>query len=154
MKNKVVFVLLILPLIFSSWTTDTKDHLNANSWNISIGENVLLASWKNNKMGDVAIFDKTKFKSTDTLFAGRFICGSLGQPTVTTMEIKNYKNEVIKKVVNKNYRRWGTTAYVPLSQIVNLTDFKSGQTISIFLTIDFLDGESAQPMLLGSLKVK
>lgn len=154
MREKILIALLIVPILFCSWTMDAYNDVNISSWNISIGKNVLLSSRGNNEMGDTAIFDKTKFRPTDTLFAERYLCGSLGQPAVTTLTIKNYKNEIIKEVINKDYQNWGTAGYIQLSQIINLNDFKTGQTVGIFLAIDFLDGDSIQPVLLGNLKIK
>ncbi|MGN6647682.1 MAG: hypothetical protein ACTHJT_14265 [Cytophaga sp.] len=154
MKTKLILILTGLAIFLCSWKADTHSDLNVNSWNISVGNKELLASWERNKMGDTAVFDQTKYLLTDTLFAERYLCGQLGKPAVTTLTIKNQKNEIIKEVVNSNYK-WGFNAYIKLSDFVALNDFKSGEVIGIFLTIDMKnDDRLDETVLLGRLKIK
>ncbi len=154
MKRSLILLLISLAVFLCSWTIDINDDLNVNSWNISVGNKELLASWEGNKMGDTAVFDKTKYLPTDTLFTERYLCGQLGKPAVTTLTIKNQQNEIIKEVINSNYK-WGFNAYIKLSEFLALTDFKSGQVLGIFLTIDMKnDDRLDESVLLGRLKIK
>ena len=150
MRKFLLFTLIAISIAFCSWTNDT---LNANSWCMRVGQNELLASWKNNQMGDTVLFDKTKFKSTDTLFAERYLCGFIRQPAVTTVTIKNQQNQIIKQVVSKG-TQLGMTGYIPLSEIIILNGYKSGQTLGVFLTIDFKNKDFNETVLLGRLKIK
>jgi hypothetical protein len=88
------------------------------------------------------------------LFAERYLCGQLGKPAVTTLTMKNDKNEIIKEVINSNYK-WGFNSYIKLSEFLALNDCRSGQVINIFLTIDMKnDDRLDESVLLGSLKIK
>lgn len=154
MKLSVILILTSISVLLCSWTKDTGNDLAVSYWNVSIGEDALLSSWKKNKMGDTAVFDKTKYLPTDTLFAANYLCGQYGRPVTTTLTIKNQQDEIIKETINPDHE-WGFDGYVKLSEIINLEDFKSGKVVSIFLTVDMQkDDHVSQPVLLGRLKIK
>lgn len=140
-------------MTFYSWTTSKSILLNANSWGIIIGKKEILASWKNNEMGDTAVVDKKKLKQTDTLFVQRYLCGYSGQNSVTTLTIKNEQNEIIKEAIYKDSRLM-FTAKMSVSDFLTSTKFRNGQILSVYFTIDSKTEKVNQTVLLGRLKLK
>lgn len=140
-------------IIFCSWTMPNSNLFNANSWGISIGKKDLLASWKNNEMGDTAVLDKKKLKHTDTLFVQRYLCGQSGQNSLTTLTIKNEQNEIVKEAIS-NDSRLMFTAKMAVSDFLTSTKLGTGQMLSVYFTIDSKVGGINQTVLLGRLKLK
>ena len=140
-------------MTFCSWTMSKSNLINTNSWGISIGKKEILASWKNNKMGDTATIDKKKLKLSDTLFVQRYLCGYNGQNSITTVTIKNSQNEIIRESINKD-NQWMFTAKITLSDILNSPKIKDNQLVDIHFTIDSKTENINQTVLLGRLKLK
>lgn len=103
-------------------------------------------------MGDTAILDLDKILSADTLFVNRYLCGySGGQDAVSTIIIKNEKNEVLKESINRN-NLWMYSAHMPMIDIVNSQKFIKSQSVSIFFAINSKKENLNQNVLLGVLK--
>ncbi len=153
MKRYLILIITIISLSFCSWTIAKTNMLNSNSWGISIGKKDILASWKNNKMGDFASLSKKNLKLSDTLFVQRYLCGYDGNNSITTLTIKNSRNEIIKESVNKNnYMIF--KAKMPLSDFLDSATINNKQILLVYFTIFSKIENLNQTVLLGRLKFK
>jgi hypothetical protein len=153
MKKHLIFILTTISISFCSWTLSKPNLLNANSWGISIGKKEILASWKNNEMGDTAVLDRKKLKLSDTLFVQRYLCGYSGENSVTTVTIKNSQNEIITTSINK-YNHGMFIAKMSLSYILSSPKIRDNQILSVYFTIDSKTEKINQTVLLGRLKLQ
>lgn len=146
MRKSSFYLLSLICLILCSW----KAPLNTNSWSIRIGKNEVLASWKNNKMGDTARLDLKKLNPDDTLFAGQHLCGSSAKGALVTLTLKNERNEIIAKTSNRE-SQWDFAAAMPLKGILTSPDLRPGQTLRVFFSIEWEQKEKPQTDMLGVL---
>jgi hypothetical protein len=153
MKTYFQFILIAASLIFCSWTAFKPNLSNSNSWSISIGKKILLASWKNNKMGDTVIIDIKTLKSKDTLFVTQYLCGYDGRNSSTTLTIKDDRGQVIKESTSMNSQLM-YSAKLSLTEIMASNKFTNNQILNIYFSIYSKSDKINQTVLLGRLQVK
>ena len=151
MRLLLTSFIAICLMLLQAWKTSKPITYNANSWSISVGKKVLLASWQNNEMGDTATLSILKIKSTDTLFAQRFLCGYNGNNSVSTLTVKNERNEAIAASIHTN-KDMSYTAKMPLASIIKAISIQ-GKTIGIYFTIEDNNDLLSKPVLLGRLRL-
>ncbi|HEX6427141.1 MAG TPA: hypothetical protein VF008_05625 [Niastella sp.] len=153
MKKYLQFILTATSIVFCSWTMNKPNLVNQNSWSISIGKKVVLASWQNNKLGDTAIIEKKKIKSIDTLFVSQYLCGYNGQNSFTTLTIKNDIGQVIKESTNKNNQLM-YIARLSLTDMLTSNKFTNNQILNIYCSIYNKADNINQTLLVGRLQLK
>lgn len=148
-----MLIITVLASVFCSWKVAVIKPTNANSWHLSIGKIAHWGSSKNNNMGDTLSLEKSKLKLTDTLIAERFICGSVGENFITTLTIKNNKDEMISTLSNYQ-NNFMFEASVPLEGILKLKQVKGRQLFNIYFTIKHKKQGQEETVLLARLLLK
>jgi hypothetical protein len=146
MRKNLVFILI--SLTFWSFTKHGVITPNANTWNVRIGDSLIMASWLNNKMGDTGVVNLNLFAHSDTIYATRNLCGYAGYgDDIATLTIKNIDNQIICES-NNTRNIWSFDAKLPLSEIFNSNKFKKGQMVKVYFTMDFVKKEERDIVLL------
>lgn len=138
--------------MFWSFTKHEAITPNANTWNVRIGDSLVMGTWLHNKMVDTGIIDTKKFRLSDALFATRNLCGYSGKgDDIATLTIKNIDNQVICE--SKNTRNiWSFDAKIPLKEILNSNKFNKEQLVKVYFTMDFVKKEEKEIVLLCYLR--
>ena len=153
MKNYSLFIFITLSIVFCSWTMNKPKLVNSNSWSLSIGKKLLLASWKNDKMGDTVVIEKKKIKSLDTLFVTQYLCGYDGRNSSTTLTIKNVMGQVVRECTSKNNQVM-YIAKLSLTDILNSNKFINNHVLNIYCSIYSKADNVNQTLLIGKLHLK
>jgi len=152
MRKYLVFLLFINCIVFTSWTLAKSHLLNANSWSISIGKKEVLASWKNNKMGDTAVLFKKNLNPSDTVFTEQFWCGYSGVKCTTKLTITNSDKQIIKESIVKD-NQW-LSMQILLSDILNSQNIKNNGIAEVYFTVNNSEQNINQTAMLGVLVFK
>lgn len=150
MRKNSIFI--FISLTFWSFTKPEIIPPNTNTWNIRIGDSLVMATWLHNKMGDTGVIDTKKFRLSDTLFATRNLCGYAGYGVdIATLTIKNLDDQIICEA--KNTRNiWSFDAKIPLREILNSNKFNKEQMVAVYFTMDFVKKEEKDIVLLCYLR--
>lgn len=151
MKKSITSIFLFISLTFWSFTKPEIIPPNTNTWNIKIGDSLIMATWLHNKMGDTAVIDLKKFNSKDTIYAQRYLCGAFAEDEQCTLTIKNENGEVIGESKNTS-NAWAYGVKMPLEEITNSNKFIKGQAMKVYFTIDFSGKAGVKTVLLCNLK--
>ncbi|RZJ65527.1 MAG: hypothetical protein EOO50_13350 [Flavobacterium sp.] len=153
MKTYSILCLSLIALITSSFSEPENGAVNSNSWSISIGKKEILASYKGNKMGDLATIETASVKPTDVLVAKRYLCGMSAQDATSTLIFKNSSNDIINETQNTDD---GMTFFVrlPMAKILESPNFEKG-IVDVYFVIDTkVKTEKKDAVLLGRLNFK
>jgi hypothetical protein len=153
MKKCSLLVFISISIVFCSWTMNKPKLVRSNSWSLSIGKKLLLASWKNDKMGDTVVIEKKKIKSLDTLFVTQYLCGFNGRNSSTTLTIKNDMGQVVSQSTNKNSQVM-CIAKLSLTDILNSNKFTNNDVLNIYCSIYSKADNINQTSLIGKLHLE
>lgn len=146
-----LFITLILSLFSLTNQGIHNINLNTNSWSISISTKKILASYKNNKMGDLATIET--LKKDDILYAERYLCGQGSDNTTSTLKIM-MKNKLIYQ---KSHTNSGLifSSKIHFSDILKNKNLVKGDILDIYFQLDNKGKDYySEFVLLGKIKIK
>lgn len=153
MKNRLMFLLTLFAWVLSSWTNSNSGLLNTNSWSLSIGEKVLLASWKNHELGATVTVARTTIKLMDTLYVERYLCGQNGNESISILTIKDALGDTIAEFSHKN-TNFHFSANAQLADIVKSPKYSDGMMMDLYFTIKASSMDRDETVLLARLQIK
>jgi hypothetical protein len=136
-----------------AFTFPSKSNYNANSWSIYLDEQVILASWKKNKMGDLKSIDSKKYTSAKWLKVNRYLCGQSIERTTSIITIKTEDEQTVLKS-SKTTESKGFSGEMNMSELFVAPLFKKGVPLKVYFTILNQEGEIIQTYLMGKVLFK
>lgn len=150
-SNNFLFFLLFLTI--SAFTLPSKSNYNTDSWSIYLDEQVILASWKKNKMGELKSIDSKKYASAKLLKVNRFLCGHSIELTTSIITIKTEDEQTVLKS-SKTNESMGFSGEMNMNELFAAPLFKKGIPLKVYFTILNQKGEIIQTYLMGKVLFK
>ncbi len=153
MRFLKLFIYCMFIVVGCAFTFPSKSYYNTDSWSIYLDEQVLLASWNNNKMGDLKSIESKKYTSAKVLKVNRYLCGQSIELNTTIITIKTEDEQTVLKS-SKTAESMGFSGEMNMNELFVAPLFKKGIPLKVYFTILNQKGEIIQTYLMGKVLFK
>lgn len=147
----VIYCMFII--LGCAFTFPSKSNYNANSWSIYLDDQVLLASWNKNKMGDLKSVESKKYASAKLLKVSHFLCGIALQETTSIITIKTDDEKTILRSSTAG-EGMSFSGQMEMKDLIAAPLFKKNEPLKVYFTVKNKEGETIVNSLMGKLIFK
>lgn len=137
-----------LLLITSAFTLKTTSAKNTDSWSVYLDEQVLLASWNKNKMGDFKSIEHKRYNKASSLKVNRFVCGNSNMESTSIITVKTSDEKTVLKT-SKMEEGIGFKGEMSLNELFAAPLFEKDVPLKIYFTIKDQEGDIIQTYLIA-----
>lgn len=126
--------------------------VNTNAWRVFLDKDSELASFQNQKHGDLVTLTANQQKDRKTLTVSYYFCGSQSEGGFANLILKDEKGNTIDSSASLLQHGLSYEADIPLKKLTGSEPFKKGNVVQLWFNVRNANEGTIPPFLLLRLQ--